>query len=505
MATLEIVFQSLPMFPPGLVSRFLEALSASAGKLLHPLLETDHERRHLWQIMDLVLANIRGSIRFGLVTDPRGFDALNEYDTREWLLINGASERSVNSGFVKGLYDLAFAYQDGDPERPAIAAGQGLRGCFRMFFTYRGSLFWKMQAGMGDIVFAPYYEVLKRRGVKFEFFHRLENVSLADPAPGEKPYVDRLDFDVQAEVASGGEYQPLVDVEGLPCWPSDPDWSQLRDGEGLKAEGRKFESFWDRRLERKKQLHVTRDFDLVVLGVSLGQIPYVCPEFIERDPRWRAMVENVQTVPTQAFQIWMKEDMAGLGWNEPPPNLSGYVEPFDTWADMSHLREVEPWPTRPRSIAYFCNVLPAGPVPPLAQTEYSALQHDIVRRNAIRFLNRDVGVLWPSAQDASGSFRWDLLMDPAEGDAEGEQRFDSQFWIANVNPTDRYVLSLPGTLKYRISPLDETYDNLTITGDWTDCGFNCGCVEAATIAGRLAAHAVSLRPALEDIIGYDHP
>ena len=34
-----------------------------------------------------------------------------------------------------------------------------------MFFTYRGALFWKMRAGMGDVVFAPFYEVLKRRGV----------------------------------------------------------------------------------------------------------------------------------------------------------------------------------------------------------------------------------------------------------------------------------------------------------------------------------------------------
>jgi predicted NAD/FAD-dependent oxidoreductase len=74
-----------------------------------------------------------------------------------------------------------------------------------------------------------------------------------------------------------------------------------------------------------------------------------------------------------------------------------------------------------------------------------------------------------------------------------------------VNPTDRYVLALPGTLKYRISPLDNTYDNLTICGDWTDCGFNEGCVEAAVMSGRLAAHAIGKSPPLEKIIGYDHP
>ena len=74
-----------------------------------------------------------------------------------------------------------------------------------------------------------------------------------------------------------------------------------------------------------------------------------------------------------------------------------------------------------------------------------------------------------------------------------------------MNPSDRYVLALPGSLKHRISPLDNSYDNLTIAGDWTDCGFNEGCVEAAVMSGRLAAHAISQSPPLEDIIGYDHP
>jgi uncharacterized protein with NAD-binding domain and iron-sulfur cluster len=53
--------------------------------------------------------------------------------------------------------------------------------------------------------------------------------------------------------------------------------------------------------------------------------------------------------------------------------------------------------------------------------------------------------------------------------------------------------------------LDNTYDNLTIAGDWTTCGLDAGCVEAAVISGRLAAHAISSSPSLEDIIAFDHP
>jgi len=31
-----------------------------------------------------------------------------------------------------------------------------------------------MQAGMGDTIFGPMYEVMKKRGVKFKFFHQVD-------------------------------------------------------------------------------------------------------------------------------------------------------------------------------------------------------------------------------------------------------------------------------------------------------------------------------------------
>jgi len=41
-----------------------------------------------------------------------------------------------------------------------------------------------MRAGMGDAVFSPLYEVLKLRGVRFEFFHRLTDVELGEEEGG---------------------------------------------------------------------------------------------------------------------------------------------------------------------------------------------------------------------------------------------------------------------------------------------------------------------------------
>lgn len=510
---LEVALGSLAQYPENLILRLLDAVASSARAVLEARLEHDLGLRRVWQIIDVTLATLRGEVRFGVVTDPRGFDVIDEYDGREWLRLNGASDRSLDSGWIRALYDFGFSYENGDPNRPRISAAQAVRSVLRAFFTYRGSFFWRMQAGMGDIVFAPLYEVLKRRGVRFEFFHRLENVKLVDPAklqPGESPYVAALEFDVQADIQGGGEYQPLVNIRGLPCWPAQPDYGQLVDGERIAREGWKFESHWDRRKVRTKVMRVSDDFDFAVLGVGLGAIPHVCKEFIARDPRWRAMVDHVQTVATQAFQIWMDADMKDLGWDDQAIAVSGFVEPFDTWADMRHLIPQETWPQVPRALAYFCNVLPdLESADPGRDPTYPAKQAEVVRQNAIRFLNREVGHLWPSAHRAPGEFKWDVLVDPdgpspAAG-VSGESRFSSQFWTANVNPTDRYTLSLPGSSAYRISPLDQTYDNFTVTGDWTDCGFNAGCVEAAVMAGRLAAHALSQSPPLDDIVGYDHP
>jgi Flavin containing amine oxidoreductase len=186
--------------------------------------------------------------------------------------------------------------------------------------------------------------------------------------------------------------------------------------------------------------------------------------------------------------------------------LSGFAEPFDTWADMGHLLPREAWRRRPRALAYFCGVLPDAPGE--ADAEHPGRQRALVRENAIGFLNGGVGHLWPNAVRRRGGFRWELLAIPAggrNGGPRGEARFDLQHWTANVNPSDRYTLALPGSAKYRISPLDPTYDNFTVCGDWTDCGFNSGCVEAAVMSGRLAAHALTRTPALEDIVGFDHP
>jgi uncharacterized protein with NAD-binding domain and iron-sulfur cluster len=489
-----------------------EAMCARLRLWLEDRWLADDAHRFLWEVADLTLASMVGLIRGGVMFDPRGLDAIDDFECREWLRKNGASIRALQSPFLRGLYDLSMGYEDGDPERPRLSAGQGLRGTLRTFFGYRGAFMWRMRAGMGDVVFAPLYEALRRRGVRFEFFNRLTHVGLGDAPPGteERSHVRSLRFDVQARTRDGGTYAPLVPVAGRPCWPSAPDLAQLAEGERLAAEGWDFESHWDRRRAGERTLEVGRDFDLVILGIGLGAVPYVCGDILARDARWRLMTQKVRTVASQAFQIWLDQDLESLGWRGPAYITGAFAKPFDTWCDMAHVVPEEAWLNRPRTSVYFCAVLADPPAPPGDEDAgYPARRAQEVREAAEAFLQGPIRQVWPGAFDAVGEFRWDLLSATAEDGGpvpvEGRARFATQYWRANVNPSDRYVIHTPGSYRYRISPLDMTYDNLTIAGDWTDSGFHSGCVEGAVMSGLLAAHALSGSPALEDIVAYDHP
>jgi uncharacterized protein with NAD-binding domain and iron-sulfur cluster len=313
---------------------------------------------------------------------------------------------------------------------------------------------------------------------------------------------------VQARVKGGGAYQPMVEVAGRPCWPSDPDWAQLEDGARLAEVRPQFENHWDRTRADTLTLEVEKDFDFVVLGTSIGAIPHVAPEIVAKDRRWRDMVAHVKTTATQAFQIWLTEDLEQLGWEGPPYISSAFVKPFDTWCDMAHVIPEEAWKVPPATAVYFCSSLPDPPVPPTdADTDYPARRAEEVKTSAAKFLEEQVPNLWPGMRDAKGRFRWSLLADAggSDGTGAGPERFATQYWRANVSPSERYVLSLPGSVRYRVSPLDTGYDNMTIAGDWTACGLNSGCTESAVMSGMLAAHALSGFPRLDDIMGYDHP
>jgi uncharacterized protein with NAD-binding domain and iron-sulfur cluster len=472
-------------------------------KHIRERMEHNPEARRAFFIIDTCVTGIAGVVAEGCGHGPHAFDVLDRYDFREFLTKHGARPETVSSSLISAFYQLLFAYRNGDPKTQAVGAGVAIRFIFRMTLTYKGAIFWKMQAGMGDTIFAPIYEVLKKRGVDFKFFHRVRGLEPSDDGKS----VARVRVGQQATPTTGG-YDPLFDVNGLPCWPSQPFFDQLKEGDELRANTIDLESMWSPWVDRETEvvLEAGTHYDEIVYGISLASLPYLCPKLVDLKPRWRDMLEKLETVRTQAVQLWMTPDLASLGWLVKSAVTDVYPEPLDTWADMSQLIPRECWPqgSEPGTITYFCAPMIGG-IPDLSDRDAPAREDDKVYKAAIDWLNANVKILWPMAINPSTGFGfdWNMLIAPPE--SIGSDRLDAQYWRANIDPSERYVLSVPGSTEYRLRADDPDFDNMFLTGDWTYTGVNAGCVEGTVISGMLTSRAMTGSPTLEEIVGYSTP
>jgi uncharacterized protein with NAD-binding domain and iron-sulfur cluster len=480
--------------------------------------------RRLWILANFAFANLRGALQDHLLS--RGLDSINEYDYRDWLARYARDDGGLmlNSAWVLGIYDAMFAYVNGDnatppgtpfPPNARLEAGTTMRAGIRQFLTYKGASVWKMQAGMGEVVFAPLYTVLQRRGVQFKFFHRVRSLHpSADGQQVERIVIGRQATITPAQQAQGG-YDPLIPVKGVPCWPSAPRYDQLVEAPALQEAGINLEAYettWPDVEEITLRAGV--DYDAVVLGISLGALPYICPDLITARPNWKAMVDHVRTIKTHGVQIWVRPTAYELGWTPMHrPILTCFeINQLNTWGDMSHLIGQESWPAEgyPLHNAYFCGPMrddpplapsPAGPRAACGHLDQAAADA-VVKATALHLLHDQIGAIWPAAIAPGGGFHWDLLVDPRPVPGNGPARFVAQYWHANVMPSERYVLSVPGSSKYRLAAHDPTQlTNLYLSGDWIANGFNMGCIESATMGGLLAANALSGYPTRTDIIG----
>jgi uncharacterized protein with NAD-binding domain and iron-sulfur cluster len=459
------------------------------GTSLPEGINTDPNLRRTWITIDLFVAAVRGVLKDDVLN--KGLDQLDGMDFRMWLQKHGAADITVNSALIRAAYDLAFSFENGDPAKMNLAAGVGMRALFRMVFTYKGAILWKMQAGMGETVFTPLYHVLRARGVKFQFFNCVESLQ---PSADQKE-IGQIGIWRQAH-CKNGDYQPLIRVNDLDCWHYGPDFDQLQEGEELKANSINLESNWT---PWKGGEHITlakgQDFDTVILGIPIEGLKQICKSIIQGSPRWQSMTEKVKTIQTQAFQLWLDKDLSQCGWDLQSPILGAYVEPLDTWADMSHLLAVESWPggSRPSQIAYFCGVMQtADDLAPRDDFGFPKVEMDRCKAKAIDFLSQYSAHLWPRTSEDSNpaSFQWSLLASSSA--SAGVNRFDSQYWRANIDPSERYVLALAGTTESRLRTTESGFSNLFLAGDWIRNGFNSpGCIESAVISGRQAARAVS--------------
>ena len=68
----------------------------------------------------------------------------------------------------------------------------------------------------------------------------------------------------------------------------------------------------------------------------------------------------------------------------------------------------------------------------------------------------------------------------------GPERLDAQYWRANPQPEERYVLSVAGSIASRLWPDGSHFENLALAGDWTRSGLDAGCIEGSVTSGMLA-------------------
>ncbi|HMS94742.1 MAG TPA: NAD(P)-binding protein [Tabrizicola sp.] len=454
----------------------LADLLAEAQRAVHarmtPAAIQDDAQRRILMLADLGLAYAHGMASSDAFT--QGYDCLDQWEFTEWLRANGASELALKSVLVRGCYDFVFGFSAGNIHRANVGAGTAARAMGRLILSYSGAIFQKMQAGMGDTIFTPYYQVLEKIGVKFRFFHAVSALRLTQAGTD----IAAVEMIRQAEVL-GESYQPLRDVKGLPCWPSEPDWGQLKDGEALRNSGINFESEAGPIAGKPVVMKLGEDFDKVLLGASIGSLGYMTKDLADASPRWAQMLKSLKTVGTQAAQFWLDKSFADMGWDglvakhnnaaaipKGPLQtvMTGFAEPLDTVADMSHLIPVEDWQGKgPASIAYFCSPAPDG----------QTLEKFTAETRA--WVKNDLPAIWPKA-------------DPVPYHQGG---LEDQYLRVNMFGSERYVLSVQGSLYHRLAPGESGFYNLVLAGDWTRCGLNAGCVEAATMSGIAAATALS--------------
>lgn len=98
----------------------------------------------------------------------------------------------------------------------------------------KGPLIWKWIAGTGETIITPVYMALKKRGVKFRFFHKVTALH----KKGDE--IVSIDMEVQATPING-EYDPLRKLftskypnDPFYVWGSKPDLNQLKEKDKVK-------------------------------------------------------------------------------------------------------------------------------------------------------------------------------------------------------------------------------------------------------------------------------
>lgn len=472
----------------------------------------------LWTGIDTLL-----TIIIGLLRNPvRSLDELDGVDFRVWLRANGLHETGDERwSVIDQVYETLFAHQRADPKRPPcapidtavqpdlLACGVATRWFLLESFGNQGAPAFRFTYSCAQTMMTPFYLALQRLGAKVHFFHSVTGLEVAGAGPERRLTGVRLLR--QAEVAAGpAAYQPLIaeDLPGNPRelhdWPKDPHWDQLVDGDWYRTHNIDFFDAWQADANtraRPVELRQGQDFDLCVLGVPLGALPLIDSPLTtttrpDADPRWKAMLDGIAVTQTMSFQLWLTEPASAL-LAEQRGLLTAYVQPEPSYGDFTPLLSYETWAEpRPQYVAYFTGSSVSGkpPLPPTCGPDYPAAMQAAWTEQVRDWLGANYAAFYDGSSTPP-HFDGFLELLAVEGPPlPPAQRLDWQHIIADVQPSNLYVLSQPGAMALRLGQAESGVKGLLLCGDWTRTDMNCGCVEAATSSGMLAARAISNEP-----------
>ena len=244
------------------------------------------------------------------VTRPR-FRNINDLDFREWIAATRRRSRGGRLDVRARSLRARVRLRRGRPGPPRLRGRSwACSSPTRRSSTTRGRIFWKMTAGMGDVVFAPLHQALGQRGVRIEYFHRVDELRLSD----DHRSIDSVSIPCQVCLAPGrDQYDPLVRVDGLPCFPRHPrsisstapteSWTTTSSRTGARG-----------RTPRTRVLRRGVDFDDVVFAIPPGMARVVCRELIADSPRL-AGDGRAGSGPSRPrpLQLWLRADEPTLG------------------------------------------------------------------------------------------------------------------------------------------------------------------------------------------------
>ena len=457
--------------------------------------EENNSIRELLSAADTASTVIKGILDDNLLEN--GYDAINHLDLREWLKKHGANSKTLDSGFVKFHYDMFFSYRNGNIDEPDSEAGTLLKFALKFYFCYDDISYFHGAGGDGDVIFAPIYEVLRKRGVRFKFFHKVEELKLNINNP---KLVEHIRVTKQADLINE-EYDPLINVKGLPSWPNEPKYEEIvqKQANLLMKNNIDLESFWTRwpnvYEEHFKQplpeivLKRGRDFDIIVFGIPVGSLPYLCSELLEASPSLRNT--NTYIGRTSSAQLQMWGDIA-MTQSMTPCFYSSAEQDFMVSTGDPGLK-LENWESlgiNPKNLQYVTFVEDIDEIPPSNHTWFPHECREKVKKFVKSRVENSLENCWPGAYK-DGNFQWEVLTGLEE--RTGEERLEAQYFRVNINPSDRYTQFLTNTSQYRIKIDGAGLDNIYFVGDWIQTGINC-CVEGAVTAGLLASKAISGYP-----------